>query len=50
MNDFILGYKVYDEADRIIALDDFSFSFDESNLGLNLVAASPLAIVGLLMF
>ena len=48
MNDFILGYKVYDEADRIIALDDFRF--DESNLGLNLVAASSLAIVGLLMF
>ena len=45
LDEFILGYKVYDENDQLIALDDF-----KNDAGLNLVVASTLAIVGLLMF
>ena len=45
LDEFILGYKVYDENDQLIALDDF-----KNDAGLSLVVASTLAIVGLLMF
>ena len=42
---FIVGYKVYDETDTLIAFDDFKF-----NSGLSLIVTSSLALLGFLAF